>query len=118
MGTTPQNKTGHDHDNDTHSSSSSSSSSSGTEDNDTCVICENVGELLICDGCERSYHRQCLDPPLALGNVPDGDWFCPPCSNDEGNSNNTATAAAAGAATSKKRKKKQEQEQEIQQNKK
>ena len=99
--TTPKNNHGHDNDS---TVSSSSSSSSGTDDNDKCVICDNVGELLICDGCERSYHLQCLDPPLELENVPDGDWFCPQCSShDDGNNNNTATAAtataAAGAAT-------------------
>jgi len=73
------------------------------------VLCENVGELLICDGCERSYHRQCLVPPLAVEQVPDGDWFCPPCQcshshEEEGNSHTTVTAAAAaGATTTQKR---------------
>jgi len=47
------------------------------DDNDTCVICDGVGNLLICDGCEQSYHIHCLDPPLVK--IPEGDWFCTHC---------------------------------------
>jgi hypothetical protein len=50
-----------------------------TKDNgedDRCFICEDGGDLLICDGCEKSYHLQCVD----LSEVPQGDWFCPECS--------------------------------------
>jgi len=57
-----------------HDNSSTSSTSSTRMILIHVLICENVGELLICDGCERSYHRQCLDPPLELENVPDGDF--------------------------------------------
>ena len=36
-------------------------------------------QLLLCDGdsCTRTYHQNCLEPPLA--SVPKGDWFCPDC---------------------------------------
>uniref|UniRef100_A0A8C1IQH9 [histone H3]-trimethyl-L-lysine(4) demethylase n=1 Tax=Cyprinus carpio TaxID=7962 RepID=A0A8C1IQH9_CYPCA len=33
--------------------------------------------LLLCDGCDDSYHTFCLIPPLS--DVPKGDWRCPKC---------------------------------------
>lgn len=33
--------------------------------------------LLICDACEAEYDMAALNPPLT--EVPDDDWFCPPC---------------------------------------
>ena len=33
--------------------------------------------MLLCDGCDDSYHTYCLIPPLA--SVPRGDWRCPRC---------------------------------------
>ena len=44
-------------------------------DDDECEICGDGGDLLICDGCEKSYHPQCVD----LKEIPEGDWFCPKC---------------------------------------
>ncbi|OEU08458.1 hypothetical protein FRACYDRAFT_165548, partial [Fragilariopsis cylindrus CCMP1102] len=46
-------------------------------DDDVCAICADGGKLIVCDGCEKSYHNHCLDPPL--DEVPQGDWFCPKC---------------------------------------
>ena len=44
-----------------------------------CSVCEEGGDLLMCDGesCPRVYHLKCLEPPLAK--VPEGDWYCPEC---------------------------------------
>ena len=44
---------------------------------DYCAICEDGGDMLVCDGCEHAYHPGCLNPPLKK--VPEGDWFCPYC---------------------------------------
>mmetsp|Transcript_46955 Transcript_46955/g.52533 ORF Transcript_46955/g.52533 Transcript_46955/m.52533 type:complete len:674 (+) Transcript_46955:337-2358(+) len=45
---------------------------------DTCFVCHDVGELLMCDGgCEESYHLHCVDPPLQ--EIPQGEWWCPQC---------------------------------------
>ena len=33
--------------------------------------------MLLCDGCDDSYHTFCLNPPL--DKIPEGDWFCPTC---------------------------------------
>jgi PHD-finger len=44
---------------------------------DYCYICDDGGQLIICDGCHRAVHPRCLSPPLK--SVPKGDWFCPRC---------------------------------------
>lgn len=42
-----------------------------------CMICDVGGNLLCCDSCPRTYHLQCLDPPLKR--IPNGKWQCPSC---------------------------------------
>ncbi|XP_069362582.1 lysine-specific demethylase 5 isoform X2 [Maniola hyperantus] len=45
-----------------------------------CHICgrgDIEEQMLLCDGCDDSYHTFCLVPPLA--DVPKGDWRCPVC---------------------------------------
>ncbi|KAK2821365.1 hypothetical protein Q7C36_020708 [Tachysurus vachellii] len=45
-----------------------------------CLVCGGGGDedkLLLCDGCDDSYHIFCLIPPLH--DVPKGDWRCPKC---------------------------------------
>ncbi|KAG7519301.1 lysine-specific demethylase 5B-B-like isoform X2 [Solea senegalensis] len=45
-----------------------------------CLVCGSGGDeerLLLCDGCDDSYHTFCLIPPLL--DVPKGDWRCPKC---------------------------------------
>jgi hypothetical protein len=48
------------------------------ENADECGVCNGEGELLCCDGCTASYHRQCLDIP-AEQQPPEGKWLCPEC---------------------------------------
>ncbi|KAI3917087.1 hypothetical protein MKX01_003536, partial [Papaver californicum] len=50
----------------------------GSGDN-VCVSCKFGGTLLCCDGegCKKSYHLKCLDPPLKK--VPIGVWHCVCC---------------------------------------
>ncbi|XP_075219892.1 lysine-specific demethylase 5A-like isoform X2 [Lycorma delicatula] len=46
-------------------------------------VCHNCSRgdseesMLLCDGCDDSYHTFCLMPPLL--EVPKGDWRCPRC---------------------------------------
>ena len=51
-----------------------------SENNDFCSACGGSGFLLCCDGCDRSFHFACLDPPLNEDaselNEP---WFCYIC---------------------------------------
>uniref|UniRef100_A0A8C9T014 [histone H3]-trimethyl-L-lysine(4) demethylase n=1 Tax=Scleropages formosus TaxID=113540 RepID=A0A8C9T014_SCLFO len=45
-----------------------------------CLVCGSGSDedrLLLCDGCDDSYHTFCLAPPLP--DVPKGDWRCPKC---------------------------------------
>ncbi|XP_015598922.1 lysine-specific demethylase lid isoform X2 [Cephus cinctus] len=50
-------------------------------------ICHNCGRgdteesMLLCDGCDDSYHTFCLMPPLT--EIPKGDWRCPKCVAEE-----------------------------------
>ena len=49
-----------------------------------CLNC-NRGDveeaMLLCDGCDDSYHTFCLIPPL--NDIPKGDWRCPKCVCEE-----------------------------------
>jgi len=46
-------------------------------------MCQNCSkgdaeeQMLLCDGCDDSYHTFCLVPPLQ--EIPQGDWRCPKC---------------------------------------
>lgn len=44
---------------------------------DVCAICDDGGELVICDECEGEYHLKCMRPPLKA--VPEGRWECDEC---------------------------------------
>ncbi|KAM8815286.1 lysine-specific demethylase 5B isoform 3-T3 [Rhynchonycteris naso] len=51
-----------------------------------CLLCGSGSDedrLLLCDGCDDSYHTFCLIPPLH--DVPKGDWRCPKCLAQECN---------------------------------
>ncbi|XP_077979102.1 lysine-specific demethylase 5A-like [Glandiceps talaboti] len=47
----------------------------------TCGKGDAEDSLLLCDGCDDSYHTFCLIPPLSA--VPRGDWRCPRCVAEE-----------------------------------
>jgi hypothetical protein len=44
---------------------------------DICDICNDGGDLLLCDNCIRAFHLGCLNPPLS--EIPVGEWHCPSC---------------------------------------
>lgn len=51
-----------------------------SENNDFCSACRGSGYLLCCDGCDRSFHFTCLDPPLnEQAKELDEPWFCYLC---------------------------------------
>lgn len=51
-----------------------------SENNDFCESCGGSGYLLCCDGCERSFHFSCLDPPISQdASELDEPWFCFKC---------------------------------------
>ena len=43
-----------------------------------CHICDDIGELILCDTCSFAYHLQCIN----LKEIPPGTWFCPKCEVD------------------------------------
>mmetsp|Transcript_116314 Transcript_116314/g.335990 ORF Transcript_116314/g.335990 Transcript_116314/m.335990 type:complete len:1013 (+) Transcript_116314:649-3687(+) len=45
--------------------------------NDYCEVCDDGGELVLCDSCNCAYHLDCLNPPLR--HFPRGSWHCPKC---------------------------------------
>ena len=67
----------------TNSSSKTAKSdkdNSGGVENIKCLVCgwgDDEAFMLLCDGCDDSYHTFCLYPPLK--EVPKGDWRCPGC---------------------------------------
>lgn len=40
-------------------------------------MCQQGGEIILCDTCPRAYHLVCLDPELEK--APEGKWSCPHC---------------------------------------
>lgn len=55
----------------------SSSKGKEIENRDYCEICNQCGELLLCDTCPRAYHLVCMDEDMK--NIPEGQWSCPYC---------------------------------------
>lgn len=45
-------------------------------------MCQQGGEIILCDTCPRAYHLVCLDPELE--ETPEGRWSCTYC-QAEGN---------------------------------
>lgn len=55
----------------------------GDEELTPCEICSNTDRedvMLLCDGCDKGFHIDCLNPPLA--EIPQTNWFCTHCQNE------------------------------------
>ncbi|KAA8518665.1 hypothetical protein F0562_016139 [Nyssa sinensis] len=50
---------------------------SANDNDDLCIICADGGNLLLCDGCPRAFHRECA----SLTSIPRGKWYCKYCQN-------------------------------------
>ncbi|KAF4547448.1 PHD-finger domain-containing protein 3 [Elsinoe fawcettii] len=51
-----------------------------SDNNDYCNACGGTGYLLCCDGCDRAFHFNCVDPPLDVNSSAlDEPWFCHTC---------------------------------------
>jgi chromodomain-helicase-DNA-binding protein 4 len=66
-----------------------------TDHQDYCEVCQQGGEIILCDTCPKAYHLVCLDPELEQ--APEGDWSCPECGKN-GITIRTRQAAALAAA--------------------
>lgn len=50
------------------------------EHQDYCEVCQQGGEIILCDTCPRAYHLVCLEPELE--ETPEGKWSCPHCEGE------------------------------------
>lgn len=50
------------------------------EHQDYCEVCQQGGEIILCDTCPKAYHLVCLDPELE--EAPEGKWSCAKCEED------------------------------------
>lgn len=49
-----------------------------------CEVCNSADReetMLLCDGCDKGYHMDCLVPPLT--EIPEGSWYCDNCFSSE-----------------------------------
>ncbi|XP_066568385.1 chromodomain-helicase-DNA-binding protein 4 isoform X2 [Amia ocellicauda] len=75
-----------------------------TDHQDYCEVCQQGGEIILCDTCPRAYHMVCLDPDMEK--APEGRWSCPHCekegvqweAREEGSEAEEDTEVGAGAA--------------------
>nr|XP_054768903.1 chromodomain-helicase-DNA-binding protein Mi-2 homolog isoform X3 [Lytechinus pictus] len=51
-----------------------------TDHQDYCEVCQQGGEIILCDTCPKAYHLVCLDPELET--APEGKWSCPHCEGE------------------------------------
>ncbi|KAF3784413.1 Increased DNA methylation 1 [Nymphaea thermarum] len=68
---------------------------SANDNDDLCTICGDGGDLLLCDGCPRAFHTECV----ALSCIPRGNWYCSYCGRNfeqERNAAQSQNALAAG----------------------
>ena len=43
----------------------------------SCSICREGGNILLCDNCPKSFHTECLK--MKEADIPEGEWYCPEC---------------------------------------
>lgn len=59
--------------------------------NDFCSCCGMTGMFLCCESCPKSYHFQCINPPVDSNNLPDF-WYCKECTKKKLQQENSKNA--------------------------
>lgn len=54
-------------------------SSEPPENSDNCYECDEGGNLLCCDTCDKAFHFGCVNPAMDPKNPPKGEWYCESC---------------------------------------
>ncbi|KAC9968855.1 hypothetical protein E3N88_45017 [Mikania micrantha] len=62
---------------------------------DLCRVCWDGGDLLLCDGCPRSFHQECSGE----SSIPQGKWYCRYCQQSLKFDGENENAFAAGRVT-------------------
>lgn len=60
-------------------------------ESDWCHVCQDGGQMIVCEHCHKAYHLYCLNPPLKR--VPKGDWYCAGCMKSPAKLNRAASFA-------------------------
>ncbi|ORY35491.1 hypothetical protein BCR39DRAFT_460802 [Naematelia encephala] len=69
---------------------------------DFCSACRGIGRFLCCDGCPRSFHFMCLEPPLRIDELPEEEtWYCKKCQAERPVPAPVLTPQSANASTLK-----------------
>jgi len=68
---------GSDDDSDDDDDEESEAESEASHHGESCTVCDEEGTLILCESCPRSYHIECVYPPIRK--VPRGRWFCQIC---------------------------------------
>ncbi|XP_017623362.1 uncharacterized protein LOC108467276 isoform X1 [Gossypium arboreum] len=61
---------------------------------DTCAVCGNAGDLLLCRECSQAFHPSCLN----LEHLPEGEWRCLNCADEHGSSRKAVAGEASSTA--------------------
>jgi hypothetical protein len=59
------------------SDSESSTTKKSRVNRESCSICRDGGDLILCDGCPKSFHLGCLK--LKETDIPEDEWYCTNC---------------------------------------
>ncbi|KAK0722245.1 origin recognition complex subunit 4 C-terminus-domain-containing protein [Lasiosphaeria miniovina] len=70
------------------------------EDNEVCAVCskpdsESGNEIVFCDDCDMAVHQECY----GLAVIPDGDWICRNCSQEDAGAEARGTSPQSAAIT-------------------
>ncbi|KAF5784098.1 putative histone acetyltransferase chromatin regulator PHD family [Helianthus annuus] len=63
-----------------------------SSNDDVCKVCGEGGDLLLCDGCPRSFHKECAEET----SIPRGKWYCKICQHSMKTHGENENALAAG----------------------